>query len=127
MLFVYKNKTRYAHQIKELSFKMDPNNNSVIVNIKLKQFVSDFMKLGKYMEESAELRPPLFDDWLWFIRFRDHLNYRLHLDKIVESDWYEVVIMLVVIVNIIIVLLSFFEELAFYHDVEIGFAVFYGF
>jgi hypothetical protein len=31
MLYVYKNKLRMMDHIKELSYKLDPNNNSIIV------------------------------------------------------------------------------------------------
>jgi hypothetical protein len=74
MVFIYRNKIRYGEKITELNFKMDPNNNSEIVSIMLKQFVSDFMKLGKYIEESSEMKPPLFDDWLWFVKLSKCLN-----------------------------------------------------
>jgi hypothetical protein len=83
------------------------------------------MKLGKYIEECADLKIPYFEDWMWFINTRKLINQRLYLNKLVESDWYEVVVMLVVLANLSIVLASFFEQLPFYHNVEICFAIFY--
>ena len=35
MLYIYKNKIRLVDHIKELSFRLDPNNNSIIVNSEL--------------------------------------------------------------------------------------------
>lgn len=120
MLYVYKNKVRLADHIKELSFRLDPNNNSII-------YASDFMKLCTFMEEDSNMLPPAFRDWKGFLRFRGWLKEKLLVKRIVKSDVFEIVVIAIILFNFVIIMVSFFTIIPGYETIEIVLLSFYTF
>lgn len=75
------------------------------------------MKLCKLMEEDSHIMPPRFNDWQTFIRFRRWLRKHWYLKKIVNSDFFDIVVIIVIIVNFIIIMVSFFKPMMGYETV----------
>ena len=116
MLYFYKNKLRLIDHIKQLSFKLDQNNNQQI-------FISDFLKLCKLIENNEYLSPPLLPDWELYFKFRNFLIDTLRIKDIVDSYYYQFIVATFVLGNFILILCTFFTKVnpSLYTTLEIVF------
>ena len=99
MLYTYRNKLRLIDQIKELSFRLDENQDSDL-------FVSEFLNFCKVIEQEPDMYPPQFDDWSPYIRFRKFLKRKLYLKKVVNSMTFRVIVTLITVASIALIIAS---------------------
>jgi len=63
------------------------------------------------------MMPPRFRDWQRFIQFRAWLKKKLYIKRIVKSNAFESVVIVVIVANFILVMISFFQTLDSYSKI----------
>jgi hypothetical protein len=99
MTVLYKHKKRYIKRIRDLYLRIDQNDSDSIS-------LSEFFKLIDLMEENSQWQIPFMEDNKYWLRFRNFINKKFYLKKIVSSVQFEILMFVIVIVNSIILLLG---------------------
>ena len=73
------------------------------------------------------MMPPTFHDWPRFLKFRKWMNQTLYVKRIVKSNIFEIIVIIVILINFIVIMISFFETVPGYETIELILLAFYTF
>lgn len=68
------------------------------------------MQLCKILEENDNMIPPLYDDLLWWVKFRSKVNGLLKLNVLVEKWVFKVIVNTVIVLTFINCLVDLYSE-----------------
>lgn len=99
--WLYDFRVRYMDIITEICLKLNDDGNCSIVHYWLTQHVTEFMQLGRILQQNSSLKPPLIKDVKCWTKFRSVINSVLHLKTIVNSAVFASLISLLAIASFI--------------------------
>lgn len=99
--WLYDFRVRYVDIITEICLKLNDDGNCSIVSYLFIQHVTEFMQLGRILQQNSSLKPPLLKDVKCWTKFRSFINSFLYLKTIVNSSAFVFVISILTIASFI--------------------------